>query len=386
MIRIGSSHGFWQMSDRNFWNHLKQVFALAGVLLSCQVLRAAPSLAAEEVAVRFGLFTQAVSISDLQQYAETGRATIALRDFLRYLKRSDQTALRQALQTQIPVSLVALDRVLNAPVGERFLTQLAQSDDRQDAAGVQALRAALILGIKSNKISLLSVLAAYPNHRVTINISEALRVLAESTPHPPQDQLPKIPAWQTLVAYQSTVSQEQQYQGCLFGDSISSELGNSFGERRFNFAIGGMSTVSLIDQLQTLIDRRVRCQTVVIAIGTNDAWYQISDQQFKQNMTQVIALARSLSAQRIYVLPAFYSTIAASQNPELAGSIERINQINTVLKAVTAEQQVPLEATVLSPLFEQQALKESLTTDGVHLNAAGQALYQTILSRFLAVP
>ena len=370
---------------KNFWNRLQQRVTLTGVLLVCQVLTARPSSAAEAIMVRYGLFTQSVSIADLHQYAETGTASIALQNFLRYLKREEQTALRSALQTEIPVKLVALDRVLNAPTGQQFLAQIARADDRQDQAGVQALRAALILGTKrGERLSILSALEAYPNPRLTINLPKALQVLAASMPHPPDDQLSKIPAWQTLVEYQEIVSQGQQYQGCLFGDSISSGLGNSLGEHRFNFAIGGMSTVSLVEQLQRLVARQVRCQTVVIAIGTNDAWYHIDKEPFKQNMTQILTLVRSLSAKHVYVLPAFYSTVAASQKPELAGSLQRVEEINTWLRDVADEQHVPLEVTALKPLFEQKVLKESFTTDGVHLNATGREIYRNALLQLLA--
>jgi len=370
---------------KNFWNRLQQRVTLTGVLLVCQVLTARPSSAAEAIMVRYGLFTQSVSIADLHQYAETGTASIALQNFLRYLKREEQTALRSALQTEIPVKLVALDRVLNAPTGQQFLAQIARADDRQDQAGVQALRAALILGTKrGERLSILSALEAYPNPRLTINLPKALQVLAASMPHPPDDQLSKIPAWQTLVEYQEIVSQGQQYQGCLFGDSISSGLGNSLGEHRFNFAIGGMSSVSLVEQLQRLVARQVRCQTVVLAIGTNDAWYHIDKEPFKQNMTQIVTLVRSLSAKHVYVLPAFYSTVAASQKPELAGSLQRVEEINTWLRDVADEQHVPLEVTALKPLFEQKVLKESFTTDGVHLNATGREIYRNVLLQLLA--
>ena len=366
-----------------FWNRLTQFFMLAGAIVGCQVITAPPSLAAQEITVRYGLFTQSVAIGDLRHYAETGKVSIALQNFLRYLKRDEQTALQSALKTQIPVNLVALDRVLNATTGKRFLAQVAQADDRRDLAGVQALRAALILGIKSGEITILDALEAYPNPRLTINLPHALQVLSESMPQPPHDRLPMIPAWQTLVAYQAIVSEGQHYQGCLFGDSISSALGNSIGERRFNFAIGGMSSVSLIEQLQTLVTQKVRCQTVIVAIGTNDAWYQIDDEPFKQNMTQILTLVRSLSAEQIYVLPAFYSTVAASHNPELAGSIQRVDEINKLLKDVTIAQHVPIESTILDSLFEKKALKESLTIDGVHLNATGQAIYRKVLLQLL---
>ncbi len=368
---------------KQFWQHLQRWLILTGTVIGCYLTSVPPSLAAEAVAVRYGLFSQSVTIADLQQYAETGQVAIALQIFLRFLSREEQVALRQALQTQIPINLVALDRVLNGATGQRFLAQVAEADDRQDGAGVQALRAALILGTKSNGLSILSALAAYPNPRLTINLAKAFKVLAESVPQPPTDQLLQMPGWQTLVQYQTIATQGQPYQACLFGDSISSGLGNSLGEHRFNFAIGGMSTVSLIAQLQALVAQQLHCQTVVIAIGTNDAWYHIEDAQFQQNMIRIFGLARSLSAKTITVLPAFYSTVAASHNPELAGPIARVDEINALLKAVTLEQQIPLADTVLQPLFEQKSLKQSLTTDGVHLNAAGQKIYRQALEPLL---
>ena len=368
-----------------FWNHLKQIFMLAGAIVGCQVITAPPSLAAQEITVRYGLLTQSVSVVDLRRYAETGKVSIGLQNFLRYLKPEERVAVQSALKTQIPVNLIALDRVLNATTGERFLEQIAQADDRRDRAGVQSLRAALVLGTKSGEISILNALEAYPNSRLTINLPSALKVLDQSIPRPPDDRLPMILAWQTLVEYQAIVSQGQSYRGCLFGDSISSGLGNSVGEHRFNFAIGGMSSVSLIEQLKTLIAQKVHCQTVIVAIGTNDAWYQIDNAKFKQNMAQVLTLARSLSAEHIYVLPAFYSTVAASKNPELAGSIQRVDEINGLLKEVAIAQHVPLEATALESLFEQKALRESLTIDGVHLNEAGQAIYRKALLQLFSL-
>ncbi len=369
---------------QQFWKNLKQFFILFGVIISGHLISAPPSVAAEIVTVRYGLFSQSVAIADLRQYAETGDASIALQNFLRYVKREEQPILRGALQTQLPINLVALDRVLNGPIGQQFLAQLAQADDRQDGAGVQALRAALVLGTQPKTgLSILSALQAYPNQRLTINLPKALQVVAASVPQPPQDRLPQISAWQALVQYQAIVSQGKQYQGCLFGDSISSALGNSLGEHRVNFAIGGMSTVSLIDQLQTLVAQQIQCQTVIIAIGTNDAWYHIDDMQFKQNMTRILALGRSLSAKNIYVLPAFYSTVAASHNPELAGPIPRVDEINALLREVAVTEQVPIADTLLLPLFEQKALKSTLTTDGVHLNAAGQTIYREALGQLL---
>jgi hypothetical protein len=367
-----------------FWKQLTPLLALSGVLLSSQLLITPPCFAAAEIAVRYGLFTQSVPIVDLHQYADTGRVSSSLQSFLSFLQPEDKAALRNVLQDRLPVSRTMVDRLLNSPIGTRFLTQLAEADDRRDAAGVAAIRSALVLGTQANQISLLSALEAYPDRRLTINLSKAWQVLEESSPQPPSDRLPTIPAWQTLVQYQAAVSQGEKYQGCLFGDSISSGLGQSLGDRHFNFAAGGMSTVSLMPQMETLVSKDLHCQTVIVAIGTNDAWYDIDDAQFEQNITAIIQLARSLSAEQIYLLPAFYSTLEASRNPKMAGTIQRVDEINQLLKKVATAEGIPMENRAIAPLFEQKALKRSLTGDGVHLNDAGKAIYRKALRQLLA--
>jgi lysophospholipase L1-like esterase len=362
-----------------FWQRLIPLLTLASVLLSSQLWATPPSFAAAEIAVRYGLFTQAASIADLHQYATTGDIASSLQPWLNFLQPQDKAALRTLLQSQFPVRRVVLDRLLNGPTGTAFLAQLAEADDRQDMAGIAALRSALIGGTQANQLSILSALDAYPDPRLTINLAKAWQVLTESSPQPPRDRLPSIPAWQTLVQYQAAVSQGTQYQGCLFGDSISSGLGQSLGDRHYNFAAGGMSTVSLIPQMQTLVSQDLHCQTVIIAIGTNDAWYDIDDEQFEQNITTVIQLARSLATEQIYLLPAFYSTLAASRNPKMAGTIQRVDELNQLLNKVATAAGISLASQSITPLFEQKALKRSLTSDGVHLNDAGKAIYRKAL-------
>jgi len=87
------------------------------------------------------------------------------------------------------------------------------------------------------------------------------------------------------------------------------------------------------------------------------------------------------------LLPAFYSTIAASKNPELAGPIPRVEAINQLMNDVAKIENIPVETNALQPLFEGKTLKASLTTDGVHLNAAGIAIYrQALLSVLSTIP
>jgi len=149
------------------------------------------------------------------------------------------------------------------------------------------------------------------------------RVLAN--PQPSGDTVSSALWWQVAVYNQVQQIKDRQYQGCLWGDSISSALGDSLGAENFNFAIGGMSSVSLLEQLKLLVPQRFTCEKAIVAIGTNDAMYGISDEQFVSNLKEAIAVMRSIGTKQIILIPAFYSTLPASYNPKLAGTIARVD-------------------------------------------------------------
>lgn len=200
----------------------------------------------------------------------------------------------------------------------------------------------------------------------------------------PTDNVSTKQWWQSSVKRQMTIAKNKRYDGCLFGDSISSGVGNTLGKNNFNFAIGGMSTVSLIEQLQKLIPIHVKCQKAVVAIGTNDAMYDINDDMFISNMERVVALLRSMGTQEIVLVPAFYSTVAASHNPHLAGTLTRVDEINDLIRQISVIENIPVAAEGIQPLFENQSLKGSLTTDGVHLNQEGIKIYRQALLKLLS--
>lgn len=193
------------------------------------------------------------------------------------------------------------------------------------------------------------------------------------------DNLSSTDWWQDTVKSQVQAVSNNQYAACLFGDSISSGLGNTLGDHTFNFAIGGMSTVSLIEQLQILNSANVKCREAIIAIGTNDALYNISDAQFVQNLQASIAGVRAMGARRVILIPAFYSTVAASRDPNMAGTIERVNEINTLIWQVVETEKVAISTAGIQSLYEGQALKDNLTVDGVHLNGDGKKIYRQAL-------
>ncbi|MGV0023947.1 SGNH/GDSL hydrolase family protein [Phormidesmis priestleyi] len=184
--------------------------------------------------------------------------------------------------------------------------------------------------------------------------------------------------WRPQVQAQADTSQ-QQYAGCLFGDSISSGLGNSLGNGFANFGVGGLSSVSLLDQLKALTSMDVQCQKVIIAIGTNDAWNSIQDDVFVNNLKQAVSLARQMGATQITLIPAFYSTVAASHNPSIAGTLDRVDEINQLVQKVAVSEKVAIVTSELRPLYSQRSLKKELTFDGVHLNDKGKKIYRQVV-------
>lgn len=200
----------------------------------------------------------------------------------------------------------------------------------------------------------------------------------------PTDNVSSTEWWQRSIRRQMTVAKNKHYDGCLFGDSISSGVGNTLGKNNFNFAIGGMSTVSLIEQLQKLLSIHVKCQKAIVAIGTNDAMYDIRDDMFINNLEKSITLLRSMGIQEIVLIPAFYSTISANYNPHLAGTLTRVDEINDLIRQVAVHENVAVEGEGIQPLYQNQALKENLTTDGVHLNQNGIRIYRQALFKILA--
>lgn len=178
-------------------------------------------------------------------------------------------------------------------------------------------------------------------------------------------------------------AQSKHYYSCLFGDSISAGVGNTLGKHTHNFALGGLNTVSLVKQLEKLDAASVKCQKAIIAIGANDAKDKISDELFVENLKNAIALVHSMGAKRVILIPAFYSTVAASHNPNLAGTIPRVEEINILIRQVAVKNKLPVAAAGIQALYKDRALKANLTQDGVHLNRKGIKIYRQVLVKIL---
>jgi hypothetical protein len=348
-----------------------------------------PCVAAEQIIFRYGVFEESLPVADLRNYAEKQQVSDNLRSFLKFFSQEEQKEFHQALQVKMSLQLMALDKLLNTELAKESLSGISQGIARDDTAGVQALDAAIILGANSPEgLGIISFIEAYPSKRLVINIPAISEISSKlnlfPTEIPPKDNLSSTPLWQLEVQYQQFATQGKQFSACLFGDSVTAELGNTLGKSTFNFALNGLSGISLVEQLKLIIPTKVRCEKSVIAIGGNDAWYGLNDTLFAKKLQESISLVQKLGSKQIFLIPAFYSTVVASKNPSISATNPSVKQINTVMKQVASQNNLPFELQEVELLNQNDALKDDLSSeDGAHLNNQGIDIYRQALLKIL---
>lgn len=350
---------------------------------------ASPSFAAEQVIFRYGLLEESVSVADLRKYADGEKPSSDLQSLLNFFSIEQQKEFHQALQVKMPLELQVLDKLLNTELAQKVVSAVSQAIDRRDQAGAQAIDAAIILGTNSQSgLGIISFLEAYPSTRLVINIPAALEITNKlnilPTEIPPKDNLSSTPLWQLEVQYQEFSTEGKQFSACLFGDSVTAELGNTLGKNTFNFALNGLSGISLVEQLKLLIPHNIKCEKAIIAIGGNDAWYGLSNEFFANKLQESISLVQSLGTKQIFLIPAFYSTVLASKDPSISATNPRVTEINVVMNQVAIKNHIPLETEAVQSLNENEALKDSISSeDGAHLNNEGINIYRQALLKIL---
>lgn len=132
-----------------------------------------PLHAAEKVVLSAGIHQASIPLKDLQNFAENGEVSPALRDVLRASKKdSEQT--RQALTKEVPIDLLLADKTLNHPLGEMLLDQLSLViHPPTTTAHRPALRSAIILSAsEDNQVSLLEIIENYPSSELHVEVDQ----------------------------------------------------------------------------------------------------------------------------------------------------------------------------------------------------------------------
>ncbi len=132
-------------------------------------LSGTPVLAAERVVLKYKIFQQSVSVSELSTFAATGQMSPDLATYMK-LSKQDPKKVRQALADEVHVNAIVLDRGLNNPVGNILLDEVGSVIRTPSGeANRQALRAAIVLSAsQDNKLSLIETIQNYPTREVYV--------------------------------------------------------------------------------------------------------------------------------------------------------------------------------------------------------------------------
>jgi predicted dienelactone hydrolase len=166
------------MFIRVSWRKFNVVAGFCGAIAFSQFLGVStPTQAAEKVVLRFGLLEETVTLAELQKAAKTGELPESLGLYAGRLSTQQRRFLIGGLNAKVPVNVVMMSRLLNTQVSNTILSDISTAIVRKDTAGVQAIRAGLILGSTApDGLSVLSFIAAYPSQRLAIDLPQALTV------------------------------------------------------------------------------------------------------------------------------------------------------------------------------------------------------------------
>jgi predicted dienelactone hydrolase len=142
------------------------------VTLCCSI--AAPVRAAERLTLRLGPFQQSVAIADLENFAETGKLSPALKPYGVVLTPQVRQLLTKHLQIDPNMTEKFIKDLLRSSDGARLLEKigLALPD-----SSLEQLQAALYLAARqANGLSIIGFLRAYPEESVTVDASEAVAI------------------------------------------------------------------------------------------------------------------------------------------------------------------------------------------------------------------
>jgi lysophospholipase L1-like esterase len=186
---------------------------------------------------------------------------------------------------------------------------------------------------------------------------------------------PTYQQWRSLLAREANQVKHQSV-GVLLGDSLSLWFpGDRLPQNRvwLNQAISGDTTTGILHRLTAFA--QVRPQVVYLMAGINDLKNGVSDQAILQNLRQIVQrLRRDHPHAQIVV-----QSILPTRSLPIANY--RIVQLNRQLQAI-ARQQGAYFLDVHTRMADQDGyLRSELTTDGLHLNQQGYAVWQTLLQQ-----
>lgn len=190
-------------------------------------------------------------------------------------------------------------------------------------------------------------------------------------------QQPTYQQWRSLLAQEAKqVNRQAESLGVVVGDSLSQWFPNDrLPTHRLwlNQSISGDTTGGILNRLSSFA--HTRPQVVYLMAGVNDLKNGASDQTILRNLRLIMQRLRQSHPHTKIVMQ---SILPARSLPV---SSQRIINLNRQLQAI-ARQQGAYYLDVHSSMADAEGyLRPDLTTDGLHLNADGYAVWQAVLQQ-----
>ena len=154
-------------------------FSLRAVFfgLGLTALAATPGLAAERLLLKIGPLSQAIELSDLESFAQTGTVPPSLRLYERFLSPQVQTSLQQTLALDPRMGDRLIEDVLASPNGEMLLATLSRIAPNLEINQLQA--AIRLAATQANGLSILGILRAIPQDTLEVDLSAAIALASQ---------------------------------------------------------------------------------------------------------------------------------------------------------------------------------------------------------------
>ncbi|BAZ42127.1 hypothetical protein NIES4101_80950 [Calothrix sp. NIES-4101] len=177
---------------------------LCGLGVVCSWTVATPiSLAAEKVTIQLGPFQQTVEISDLENFAKTGKLPQELRAFSSFLTPEVRGLLNQKFQVNPAVGDKFIDELVKTPQGKQLISSLGGIIPGSTS---QSLKDTLNLTLRrANGLTLLGFLRSYPGETITVDATKVASLSLDFNPANLQSQAFGVLLEQELVAKNDVV-------------------------------------------------------------------------------------------------------------------------------------------------------------------------------------
>lgn len=167
MLRSASSHLHW----------LKKLGQIGTLFLTLGTWLTSPSIAAERVNLKLGIFEKSVTIEELKQFAQTGHLSSNLQPYGFVLNTEVQKLLQKKLYVDSFLAQQFLKDLFNLPDGKKLIKELHSILTESSS---EQIKQSLILTIQhSDSISLLTFLKVYPKEELTVNLSAIAKIAAQ---------------------------------------------------------------------------------------------------------------------------------------------------------------------------------------------------------------